>query len=89
MTTSDEKPSQKGIYMKKSKRIFALAGAVLLIILYLSTLVFAFIDTDTSTRLLKASVALTILIPVLLYAFTMVYKLLDKNDPDDFRENDS
>ena len=89
MTTSDEKPSQKGIYKKKSKRIFALAGAVLLIILYLSTLVFAFIDTDTSTRLLKASVALTILIPVLLYAFTMVYKLLDKNDPDDFRENDS
>ena len=75
--------------MKKSKRIFALAGAVLLIILYLSTLVFAFIDTDTSTRLLKASVALTILIPVLLYAFTMVYKLLGKNDPDDFRENDS
>ncbi|MDO4312721.1 MAG: hypothetical protein Q4C52_06530 [Eubacteriales bacterium] len=66
--------------MKKFKRIFALLGAVLLVLLYVSTFIFALIDHSASKGLLKASIACTILLPVLLYAFTLVYKLTGKDD---------
>lgn len=72
--------------MKKSKRIFALIGAVLLICLYGSTLIFAFVDRSASSGLLKASIAATILLPVLLYAYTLVYRLSHRNKPDDTDE---
>ena len=68
--------------MKKSKRILALAGAVILIALYISTLIFALIDHPAATDLLKASVAATILLPVLMYAFILVYRLSHRNDDD-------
>lgn len=68
--------------MKKFKRIFALLGAILLILLYVSTLVFAFIDHSASMGLLKASIACTILLPVLLYAYALVYKASRKEDDD-------
>ena len=38
--------------MKKSKRIMALIGAILLVLLYVSTLIFAFIDSVVSQKLL-------------------------------------
>ena len=66
--------------MKKSKRLIALAGAIILIALYVSTLVFALIDHPACTGLLKASVAATILLPVLMYAFILVYRLTHKDD---------
>lgn len=70
--------------MKKIKRILALAGAILLVLMYGSTLLFAFIDRSKSLGLLKASIACTILVPVLLYAYTLVYKLLkDRNHKDE------
>ena len=70
--------------MNKLKRIFALAGAILLICMYASTLVFALIDSPAAGNLLKASVATTILIPVLLYAFILVARLLkDHSGSDD------
>lgn len=73
--------------MKKSKRILALIGAILLICLYGSTLIFAFVDHSASMDLLKASIAATILLPVLLYAYTLVYRLSQKNRPDDTDED--
>lgn len=73
--------------MKNSKRIFALIGAFLLVCLYGSTLVFAFIDCSASAGLLKASIAATILVPVLLYAYTLVYRLVNKKDADDTDSN--
>lgn len=66
--------------MKKTKRILAIAGVILLVALYASTLIFAFIDHTKSLGLLKASVALTIILPVLLYAYTLIYRLLKKDD---------
>lgn len=69
--------------MKKTKRIFALIGAILLVIMYASTLIFAFVDHSKSLGLFKASVAATILIPVLLYAYTLIYRLVKKNDDND------
>lgn len=72
--------------MKKAKRILAVIGVVLLVVMYASTLVFAFIDHTKSQGFLKASIACTILIPVLLYAYTMFYKLSHKDNSED---NDS
>lgn len=53
--------------MKNIKRICAIAGAVLLMILYLLTIVFALIQSPWSMELLKITIGLTILIPVLLW----------------------
>lgn len=66
--------------MKKTKRILALIGAVLLFAMYASTLIFAFIDRSASMWLLKASIACTIILPVLLYAYTLVYRVT-RTDP--------
>lgn len=67
--------------MKKIQRILALAGVTALVLLYASTLVFALMDSEQSTNLLMASVAATILIPVLIYGFTLFTKL-SKNESD-------
>lgn len=64
--------------MKKFKRVFALLGAILLVALYASTLIFALMDNQNSEGLLKAAIASTILLPVLLYAITLVYKQINK-----------
>lgn len=66
--------------MKKYKRSLALLGAVLLILLYVSTFLFALFDHSASLGLLKASIACTILLPVLLYAYTLVYKASRKDE---------
>lgn len=68
--------------MKKTKRILAAAGAFLLLAMYGLTLVFALMDHPYSEDLLMASIACTILFPVLLYAYILVYRLL-KGSGDD------
>ena len=68
--------------MKKFKRFFALTGAILLILLYVSTLIFALIEHPAAIGLLKASVACTILLPVLLYAYALVYRATRKEGED-------
>ena len=66
--------------MKKGKRILALVGVILLLAMYASTLVFAIIDNSDSMMMFKASIAATIIIPVLLWAYTLVFKLVKKDD---------
>lgn len=67
--------------MKNIKRILAVIGVIILVGMYVCTLVFALIGSPASDDLLKASVAATILIPVLLYGFILISRLLkDKDD---------
>lgn len=68
--------------MSKTKRILALLGVILLAALYLSTLFFAIFDSLNTMWLFKASIAATILLPVLLYAYTLFYRLSHKNKDD-------
>lgn len=68
--------------MRKVKRILALIGAVLLVAMYASTLIFALTDRSGTMNLLMASIACTIILPVLLYAYTLVYKISHKDDDD-------
>jgi len=63
---------------EKIKRILALLGAILLAGLYLITLILAFVDPTASKDWLKASVVCTVVIPIFLYAYIMIYKYLKK-----------
>ena len=70
--------------MKKAKRILALLGAIILVLMYISTLVFALIGSPTAYSLFKASIACTVFLPVMLYAYILVYRVLTRDDDDDF-----
>lgn len=60
--------------MKNIKRIAALTGVVLLVGMYVMTLLFALSGRPDASSLLMASLYATVIIPVLLYAFMLVYK---------------
>ena len=67
--------------MEKIRRILAACGAILLLAMYGSTLFFALTDHSQTMDLLKASIACTFIIPVLLYAYTLVYKNIQNSRP--------
>lgn len=56
----------------KLKRILALTAALMLTGMYLITLILAFVDPTTSKDWLKASIIVTILLPILVYAMILV-----------------
>lgn len=74
--------------MKKLKQITALIGVIALVALYVSTLVLALIGSENSLNLLKAAVYATIVLPVLLWAYSFIYKLLKKYYGSDTKEDD-
>lgn len=65
--------------MKKVKRIIALLGVILLLALYISTIVLACIGSENALNLLRAAIYATIVVPVLLWAYSFIYKLLKNN----------
>ncbi len=72
--------------MKKVKRILAIIGIVLLFSLYVITIVLALTDDPNTMNAFRASVYCTFLVPVLIWAYTFIYKLLKNNygdKPDD------
>lgn len=62
--------------MKDIKRILAIIGIVLLVGLYLSTLFFALFENPNTYICFRASVIATIAVPVLIYAYTLIFKYL-------------
>lgn len=66
--------------MHKLTRTFALIGAILLAGLYICTLILALIDSAYTSDLLKAAIASTIILPVLLYAYILIYRLAKHSD---------
>ncbi|MBR6697029.1 MAG: hypothetical protein IKL73_02030 [Lachnospiraceae bacterium] len=64
----------------KLKRILAIVGVVILVALYLSTIVFAIIDSDYSKGLFMASIYASVIIPVMIYIYTVIYKVAKKNE---------
>ena len=67
---SDPKPKKK----MTGRQIAAIAGIVLLVAMYVCTLIFSFLKSPLGDVLFKASLACTIIFPVLLYAFLLVAK---------------
>lgn len=64
--------------MKKVKQILAILGVVLLLGLYVITLIMAVTDNTSALSMLEASVVATILIPILMWAYSFIYRLLKK-----------
>lgn len=62
--------------MKKCKRILALIGIVLLVSLYALTVFAAIFDNTHTMKYLTASIAATVIIPVLLWIYHLIYRLI-------------
>ncbi|SES00049.1 hypothetical protein [Lachnobacterium bovis] len=74
--------------MKRIKQILAILGIIVLTALYLSTIFCAIFDTSNTQNLFAASIVATFIIPVLIWTYTFVYKIVTKkdNDLDELRE---
>ena len=69
--------------MKKTnhvKKILAVIGIVLLVGLYLSTLFFALFENPNTYLWFRSSVIATIAVPILIYAYTLIFKYLKRQD---------
>ena len=62
--------------MDKWKRILAWIGIILLLLLYVCTLVSAIFVTPATQGFFKASLLATIMIPILLYGYLLVYRVI-------------
>ena len=69
--------------MKKVKQILAIIGIILLVGLYLSTLFCALSSSDNFMNLLMASIYAAVVIPILIWAYTLIYRLIKKKDNSD------
>jgi len=66
----------------KLKRIGALALVVILLALYITTFILAFIKSPTAQKLFQVSAIATIALPVTLYGYMLIYKYLkNRNKP--------
>ena len=74
--------------MKKIKQIFAILGVLLLLGLYAATFIMALTDNTETMQFFRASLFATFVIPVLMWAYSLVYKLARKNS-DSKESNDS
>lgn len=61
--------------MQKLKQILGIAAIALLVFMYVLTLVFAIIDNPHTMTLFKASVAATVVIPVVLWVIRIFVKI--------------
>lgn len=78
MNQSDKNNKEKSKIT--SKQIFAIAGIVILVLLYLVTLLAAFCDNSSSGTLFALCLFATIAIPVLIWIYTWMYgKLSNKS----------
>lgn len=66
--------------MQKIKRILALAGVVLLAGLYIATLLCAILAKENFMQMLMASLYASVIIPVLMWAYSLIYRLVHKKD---------
>lgn len=81
------------------KKILAISGVVILVALYVLTFAMALLSNKKAyANLFNASLYMTFIIPVLLYVYTMIYKLihgdnrtgnLDDEIKEDIEENNN
>ena len=66
--------------MKKTKQILAIIGIIILVGMYVATLVCALSGSENFMSMLMASIYTSMVIPVLIWAITFIYKLFNKDD---------
>lgn len=60
----------------KYKRPLAIAGVVIILLLYVSTIVFSLIDSPLAQSLLLASLFCTVVVPAVLYGYYVIIKYM-------------
>ena len=68
--------------MNTVKRIMAIVGIVILAGLYITTLVLAIIGGESTKQWFTASIVATVVIPVMIYVYQWLYKLVKKQAAD-------
>jgi len=68
--------------MKKLKQVSAILVCIFLLSLYLFTLILAIIGNPGSKNLFLTSIYATVIIPVLIWIYTFVYKLMKDHRKD-------
>lgn len=86
MSIHDSRLFERISIMKQVKRILAIIGTVLLAAMYLATLFFAVFDTGNSMAMFKASVTCTVLVPILIWGYTVIYRLAKGKDEKELQE---
>lgn len=74
--------------MKNTRRILAIAGVILLLAMYVMSFVFAISGSESADGWFKVSLFCTIAIPVMLYAYTLVYRYLKDRQEEIRKEKD-
>lgn len=72
--------------MKRIRRIIAIIGVVLLAVMYLVTLLCAIFDVSNGMVMFRASVTCTILVPILLWGYTVIYRLAKGKNEQELEE---
>ena len=65
--------------MKKVKQILAILGIIVLVGLYVSTIICALSASDNFINMLMTSIYASVIIPVLIWAYSFIYKLIKKD----------
>lgn len=68
--------------MKKAKQILAILGIVLILGINVLLIFAAATATEDSTNIFNAAIVTVILVPVLLWIYLYVYKLIKKHNDD-------
>ena len=71
----------KGFRMKNFKRIAALAGVVILLLVFCLPMVFAWGSSENSQALFRGAFAAAVLVPIVAYVFWMAYRIWGPEKP--------
>lgn len=86
----NKQASPKQTQKMTSKQIVAIIGILLLIALYITTLIVAFVDNSASGRLFFLCLYATVVIPLIIWIYTWMYgKLTGKKTIADFEINET
>ncbi len=69
-TTSTDMNNKKKI---TSKQVVAMAGVILLILMYIATLIVAIVDQSSSGKYFAVCMACTIIVPVIIWIYCWMY----------------
>mgnify|MGYP003398485566 CR=1 FL=1 len=75
--------------MNKIKQILAIVGIVILVLLYVSTLIFAILDNPATMKMLGLSIVMTIFIPTLIWIFEVFFRISNKDNSELFNDDAS
>lgn len=67
---------------QKIKRILAMLTVIIIALLYLSTLILSFFQSEQAGELLMISIVATVVLPVLLYIYLWLFRLFGGKDND-------